>query len=415
MAKLSITDLDLTGKRVLLRVDFNVPLADGQVLDDTRLQASLPTIQHILDQGGKPVLMSHLGRPGGEVVPELSLKSVGEVLQRLLGREVVQAPDCVGPMTIAAVKNAPDGSVVLLENLRFHAAEEENAPGFATQLAELGDVYVNDAFGTAHRAHASTEGVTHYFVECAAGLLMQKELDYLGTALIEPARPFVAIMGGAKISGKIDVIESLFSKVDTLLIGGGMAFTFFKAMGLEIGKSLLEEDRIEVAAHLIERAEAKGVKLVLPTDTVVAAEMSEGVPTQIVSRDQIPVDLEGFDIGTETRQRFISEVLKAKTVVWNGPLGVAEIYSFSKGSREVAEALVRATEQGATTIVGGGETAAAVASFGIADKLSHVSTGGGASLEFLEGKRLPGVDALSDKEEDVEGEGEGARGETIAN
>ena len=404
MAKLSITDLDLTGKRVLVRVDFNVPLGDGQVLDDTRLQASLPTIQHILDQGGKPVLMSHLGRPGGEFVPELSLKPVGEALQGLLGREVVQAPDCVGPTTIASVKGAPDGSVVLLENLRFHKAEEDNAPNFATELAELGDVYVNDAFGTAHRAHASTEGVTHYFVECAAGLLLQKELDYLGGALAEPARPFVAIMGGAKISGKIDVIESLFSKVDTLLIGGGMAFTFFKAMGLEIGKSLLEEDRIEVAANLIVRAKAEGVNLVLPTDTVVAAEMSEGVPTQIVPRDQIPEDLEGFDIGTETRQRFAGEVLKAKTVVWNGPLGVAEIYSFSKGSREVAEAVASATEQGATTIVGGGETAAAVADFGVADKLSHVSTGGGASLEFLEGKVLPGVDALSDEEDDLEEE-----------
>lgn len=404
MVKLPITDLDLTGKRVLMRVDFNVPLEGGQVSDNTRLQASLPTIQHILDQGGKPVLMSHLGRPGGEVVPELSLKPVGEALQRLLGREVLQAPDCVGAMTTAAVKNAPEGSVVLLENTRFHTAEEENAPGFATELAELGDVYVNDAFGTAHRAHASTEGVTHYFVACAAGLLMQKELDYLGTALAEPARPFVAIMGGAKISGKIDVIESLFSKVDTLLIGGGMAFTFFKAMGLEIGKSLLEEDRIEVAANLIKRAEAEGLNLVLPTDTVVAAEMAEGMPTQIVPCDQIPADLEGFDIGTETRQRFVSEVLKAKTVVWNGPLGVAEIYSFSKGSREIAEALANVTEQGATTIVGGGETAAAVADFGVADKLSHVSTGGGASLEFLEGKTLPGVAALSDVEDDLEDE-----------
>ena len=398
MAKLSITDLDLRDKRVLVRVDFNVPIEDGQVADDTRLRASLPTIRHILDAGGQPVLMSHLGRPDGEVVSELSLAPVAEALQVLLGREVLLSPDCVGEATNSLVKRAPEGSVVLLENLRFHADEEKNAPGFATQLSELGDVYVNDAFGSAHRAHASTEGVTHYFVDCAAGLLMQKELDYLGTALADPARPYVAIMGGAKISGKIDVIENLFSKVDILLIGGGMAFTFFKAMGLEIGKSLLEEDRVGVAAHLLKRAEDEDVDLVLPTDTVVAAKMTEGVPAQIVPRDQIPADLEGFDIGTETRKRFADVVLSAKTVVWNGPLGVCEIFSFSKGSRSVAEALVTATERGATTIVGGGETAAAMADFGVAEKLSHVSTGGGASLEFLEGQTLPGVAALSDRE-----------------
>jgi phosphoglycerate kinase len=361
------------------------------------LRASLPTIQHILDLGGHPVLMSHLGRPKGEAVPGLSLKPVAEALQLLLGREVIMAPDCIGPQTASVVKSAPDGAVVLLENLRFHPEEEDNAPGFSMQLAELGDVYVNDAFGTAHRAHASTEGVTHYFVDCAAGLLLQKELDYLGAALAEPEKPFVAIMGGAKISGKIDVIEHLFSKVDTLLIGGGMAFTFFKAMGLEIGNSLLEEDRVEVAAKLIQRAKDEGIKLLLPMDTVVAADMAEGVPTQIVARDQIPADLEGFDVGTETRALFVEEVKKAKTVIWNGPLGVSEIYSFSLGTRAVAQALVEATENGATTIVGGGETAAAVADFGAAEKLSHVSTGGGASLEFLEGKTLPGVAALSDK------------------
>ncbi|MBT5830947.1 MAG: phosphoglycerate kinase [Candidatus Latescibacteria bacterium] len=397
MNKLSILDLDLAGKRVLMRVDFNVPIDEGRVGDDTRLRASLPTIQHILDLGGHPVLMSHLGRPKGEAVPGLSLKPIAEALQLLLGREVIMAPDCIGPQTASVVKSAPDGAVVLLENLRFHPEEEDNAPGFAMQLAELGDVYVNDAFGTAHRAHASTEGVTHYFVDCAAGLLLQKELDYLGAALAEPERPFVAIMGGAKISGKIDVIEHLFSKVDTLLIGGGMAFTFFKAMGLEIGNSLLEEDRVEVAAKLIQRAKDEGIKLLLPMDTVVAADMAEGVPTQIVARDQIPADLEGFDVGTETRALFVDEVRKAKTVIWNGPLGVSEIYSFSLGTRAVAQALVEATENGATTIVGGGETAAAVADFGAAEKLSHVSTGGGASLEFLEGKTLPGVAALSDK------------------
>lgn len=404
MDKLSILDLNLAGKRVLTRVDFNVPIDDGHVGDDTRLRASLPTIQHILDQGGKPILMSHLGRPKGQVVPELSLKPIAEALQLLLGREVIMAPDSVGAETAAVVKGAPEGAVVLLENLRFHPEEEDNAPGFAMQLAELGDLYVNDAFGTAHRAHASTEGVTHYLAECAAGLLLQKELDYLGGALAEPKRPFVAIMGGAKISGKIDVIENLFSKVDTLLIGGGMAFTFLKAMGLEIGKSLLEEDRIDVAAKLIKRAKDEGINLILPIDTVVAADMKEGVPTQVVPRDQIPADLEGFDIGTESRKLFAEEVKNAKTVIWNGPLGVCEIYSFSLGSRAVAQALVEATDNGATTIVGGGETAAAVADFGVADKLSHVSTGGGASLEFLEGKTLPGVAALSDKDTDDETE-----------
>ena len=405
MSKLSILDLNLSGKRVLVRVDFNVPLDDGHVGDDTRLRASLPTIRHILDQGGQPVLMSHLGRPNGQAVPNLSLKPVAEALQLLLGRDVIMAPDCVGAQTASVVKSAPEGSVVLLENLRFHPEEEDNAPGFAMQLAELGDVFINDAFGTAHRAHASTEGVTHYFADCAAGLLLQKELDYLGGALAEPERPFVAIMGGAKISGKIDVIEQLFSKVDTLLIGGGMAFTFFKAMGLEIGKSLLEEDRIEVAANLIQRAKDEGINLLLPVDTVVAADMAEGVPTQIVSKDAIPADLEGFDVGPETRDLFAEEIKKAKTVIWNGPLGVSEIYSFSQGTRAIAQALVDATENnGATTIVGGGETAAAVADFGVAEKLSHVSTGGGASLEFLEGKTLPGVAALSDKDADDETE-----------
>jgi len=400
--KLSITDLNLTGKRVLTRVDFNVPIDGGDVGDITRLSASLPTIRHILDQGGRPVLMSHLGRPNGQVDPRLSLKPVAEALQLLLGHDVVMAPDCVGPETHAIVKSAPQGAVVLLENLRFHPEEEDNAPGFAMQLAELGDVYVNDAFGTAHRAHASTEGVTHYFVLCASGLLMQKELAYLGGALSQPKRPFVAIMGGAKISGKIDVIQHLFSKIDALLIGGGMAFTFFKAMGYEIGKSLLEEDRIEVARDLIQRAKDEGIRLVLPVDTVVAAVMAEGVPTRTVPSNQMPPELEGFDVGPETRMLFADEVKHAKTVIWNGPLGVSEIYSFSMGTRAIAQALAEVTEKGATTIVGGGETAAAVTEFGAAEKLSHVSTGGGASLEFLEGKTLPGVAALSDKELDDE-------------
>ena len=399
MGKLSIADLDLRNQRVLVRVDFNVPMEAGAVADDTRLRAALPTIRHIQEQGGHPVLMSHLGRPDGQVAPELSLRPVAERLAALLDRQVVLAPDCVGPEVASVVKGAPGGVVVLLENLRFHPEEEANGPAFARQLAELGEVYVNDAFGTAHRAHASTEGVTHYFVSCAAGFLMQKELDYLGAALSDPKRPFVAIMGGAKISGKIDVIENLMPRVDALLIGGGMAYTFFKAMGLEIGKSLLDATRIDFAEGLLRRAEADGTRLLLPVDCVVAAEMTEGAETAVVARDGIPADKEALDIGPETQALFAEEIRKAKTVVWNGPMGVFELDTFAAGTRAVAEALTQASALGATTVVGGGETAAAVTKYGYADQLSHVSTGGGASLEFLEGKELPGVAALSDKEE----------------
>ncbi len=387
---------------MLVRVDFNVPLAGGEVADDTRLKAALPTVRYILKQGGLPVLMSHLGRPDGQVVPALSLGPVAKGLEALLECPVVLAPDCVGPEVEALVKRASAGSVVLLENLRFHPEEEANAPGFACELVELGTVYVNDAFGTAHRAHASTEGVTHYFVECAAGFLMQKELDCLGTALSDPERPFVAILGGAKISGKIEVIEALLPRVDTLLIGGGMAYTFFKAMGLEVGRSLLEPARIEVADALLKRAEAEGVRLLLPADCVVAPEPAEGVETRVTPRDGIPEDLEALDIGPETRALFAGEILQAKTAVWNGPMGVSEVSAFSGGTRAVAEALAEATSRGAMTVVGGGETAAAVANYGLADRLSHVSTGGGASLEFLEGKELPGAAALSEREENEE-------------
>ena len=398
MAKLSITDLDLTDKRVLVRVDFNVPMDEGEVSDDTRLRASIPTIQHILDAGGLPVLMSHLGRPKGERVPALSLEQVGRALQALLGREVVPVSDCVGAEAVATVKGAEPGTVVLLENLRFHKQEEENAPAFAMQFAELADVYVNDAFGTAHRAHASTEGVTHYFTECAAGLLMRKELDYLGGALADPASPFVAVMGGAKVSGKIDVIQHLLPKVDTLLIGGGMSYTFLKVMGLEIGKSLLEEDRMDVAEAVLKQAESAGVTIELPVDCVVAPDLGDDVETTIVKRDSIPADQESADIGPDTRSKFTDVIVNAKTVVWNGPMGVYEMAPFSQGTKAVADAMAKATEAGGTTIVGGGETAAAVADLGLADQISHVSTGGGASLEFLEGKELPGVVALSDKE-----------------
>ena len=346
------------------------------------------------------MLMSHLGRPEGKVVPGLSLSPVAGRLGTLLNCQVVTADDCVGEGVQALVKGAPKGSVVLLENLRFHPEEEGNAPAFARHLGELGEAYVNDAFGTAHRAHASTEGVTHYFVDCAAGFLMQQELDYLGKALSDPVRPFVAILGGAKISGKIDVIESLMPNVDALLIGGGMAYTFFKAMGLEIGGSLLEKSRIDVAEGLLKRAQGEEVRLLLPVDAIAAAELAEGVETQVVSRDEIPADLECLDIGPKTRELFAAEIVKAKTAVWNGPMGVFEMQTFAGGTRAIAQALSQATDAGATTVVGGGETAAAVAEYGLADRLSHVSTGGGASLEFLEGKELPGVAALSDVDDE---------------
>jgi phosphoglycerate kinase len=395
--KLAVTDLELANKRVLVRVDFNVPLNDTDVSDDTRLRASLPTIRHILEAGGLPVLMSHLGRPDGEHVDKLSLEPVGRALQELLGHEVVFVPDTVGPDAVSAVKSAEAGTVVLLENLRFQKEEEENAPAFAMKFSELGDVYVNDAFGTAHRAHASTEGVTHYFTECAAGLLMQKELDYLGGALDDPAKPCIAVMGGAKVSGKIDVIESLLPKIDSLLIGGGMAYTFFKVMGLEIGKSLLEEEKMGVAEEVLKKAQDMGVQVKLPVDCVVAPGLGHDVSTTIVAKDGIPPDQESADIGPETRERFDKIITSAKTALWNGPMGVYEMVPFSQGTKAVAESFVKATENGAITIVGGGETAAAVADLGLADRISHVSTGGGASLEFLEGKELPGVVALSEK------------------
>jgi phosphoglycerate kinase len=396
MDKLSIRDIEIENQHILVRVDFNVPLDGDRIVDDTRIRASLPTIRHILDNKGVAVLMSHLGRPNGKVVPELSLKQVAECLARHLGSPVQMAPDCVGEETDALVKCAAIGSVVLLENLRFHAAEENNDPGFALQLCEYGSAYVNDAFGTAHRAHASTEGVTHNFVSCAAGFLMEKELQYLGGALTDPSRPFVGIMGGAKVSGKIDVIDNLLPRLDSLLIGGGMAYTFFKAMGLEIGKSLLDADRIGTAEMILQKAGAAELKLVFPEDCVVAAEISEGVETRVVPRDQIPSDLEALDIGPATRAAFAAEVARAGTVIWNGPLGVFEVSPFEQGTKAVAEALVEATKKGTTTIVGGGETAAAVKAFGLEGGISHVSTGGGASLEFLEGKILPGVAALSE-------------------
>lgn len=398
MEKLSIDDLKLRDKRVLVRVDFNVPLDEkGEVANDQRIVASLPTITKILQDGGKAVLMSHLGRPKGKRVPEMSLAPVSKRLEQLLGKSVRFVNDCIGPEVEKPVSGLKAGECVLLENLRFYAEEEKNDPEFSKKLASLGDIYVNDAFGTAHRAHASTEGVTKYFKQSAAGYLMEKELRYLGMALAHPQRPFIAVLGGAKISGKIDVITNLMDKVDGLLIGGGMAFTFYKAMGWEIGKSLLESDKINLAKEILKKADEKKLNLKLPEDVVVAPEATEDAPTQVVQKDAIPPGMQGLDIGPKTLKAFSTELEKAKTVVWNGPMGVFEVSKFATGTIRMAEELAKITEKGATTIVGGGDSASAVAKAGLDEKLSHISTGGGASLEFLEGKILPGVAALTDK------------------
>jgi phosphoglycerate kinase len=397
MNKLSIDQLDLHEKRILTRVDFNVPLDEnGTVRDDIRIRASLPTVRKILDDGGKAVLMSHLGRPKGHRRPEFSLKPAARRLEELLGRTVYFADDCIGPEIEALVNDLNPGDCLLLENLRFYKEETENDPDFAGKLARLGDVYVNDAFGTAHRAHASTEGVTHYFDKRAAGYLMMKELEYLGKALENPARPFVAILGGAKISGKIEVIKNLLPKVDALLIGGGMAFAFFSAKGFEIGDSLLEEGTSAVAREVLKIADSATAEFLLPIDTVLGDKFDASARVKTVSVEEIPAGWMGLDIGPRTIELFRSRILNAGTVVWNGPMGVFEMEPFATGTKAVAEALAEATAKGAVTVVGGGDSAAAITKFRLADKVSHVSTGGGASLEFLEGKVLPGVAALSD-------------------
>ncbi len=399
MRKLTIDQLDLKGKRVLTRVDFNVPLNEnGEITDDRRIVAALPTIEKIINDGGKLILMSHLGRPKGERKPEYSLAPVAKRLSELLGKEVTFVDDCIGEKVKEVVSRMKEGDVVLLENLRFYKGETENDPEFARQLAELGDVYVNDAFGTAHRAHASTEGVTHYIEKCAAGYLMQRELDYLGNAIENPRRPFTAILGGAKVSGKIDVIQNLFDKVDYLLIGGGMVFTFLKAEDYNVGKSLVEEDKIELARKILKDAETKEIGFILPTDVVCAKEFSNDSPSEVHDIDNIPDDMMGLDIGPKTIRNFKEIIALSKTIVWNGPMGVFEFDNFANGTKEIAEALADATAYGATTIVGGGDSAAAIKKFGLEHGVSHVSTGGGASLEFLEGKTLPGVAALTDVE-----------------
>ena len=390
MNKKTVKDINVTGKRVLVRVDFNVPLAEGKVADDTRLRAALPTIQYLLDQGAKVILMSHLGRPKGKVVEELRMDPVAERLSELLGRPVRKLDDCVGDAVKAAVAEMRPGDVILLENTRFHPEERKNDPDFAKKLAELADVFVNDAFGTAHRAHASTVGVAQY-LPAVAGLLMEKELNFLGKALESPERPFVALLGGAKISDKIGVIENLLTRVDALLISGGMANTFLKARGYEVGQSLVEDESLGLAKELLERA---GEKLALPVDAVVADRFAADAASKAVPVDEVPPDWRILDIGPRTVELFKEKLAEARTVVWNGPLGVFEFPKFAAGTEAIARFLA---DLEATTIIGGGDVVAAVRRAGVADRITHVSTGGGAALEFLEGKELPGVAALLDK------------------
>ena len=398
MDKKTIRDIDLAGKRVLVRVDFNVPLDSQQhITDDTRIRAALPTIRYLLDQGAAVILMSHLGRPDGRVVDTLRLAPVAQRLSELLGRPVEKAAESVGPAVEAQARALQPGQVLLLENLRFHKEEEKNDPGFARQLAALGEVYVNDAFGTAHRAHASTEGVTRY-LPGAAGFLMEKEINFLGSALEHPRRPFAAIIGGAKVSDKIAVLERLISMVDTLLIGGGMANTFLKAEGFEIGDSLFEASKLDVARDLIAKARQRGIQFLLPVDVVVADRFAADATYKVVSHDNVPESWRILDIGPKTIEAFREALADAQTIVWNGTLGVAEMPAFAKGTNALIEILAERTRAGATTIIGGGDSAAAVEEAGASEKMTHVSTGGGASLEFLEGRTLPGVAALQDKE-----------------
>ena len=390
MNKKTIRDIDVQGKRVLVRVDFNVPLKNGAVTDDTRIRAALPTLNYLLEHGAALILCSHLGRPKNKVVPELRMDPVAARLAELLGRPVKKLDDCIGPEVEAAAQAAQPGDVIMLENTRFHAEEEANDLGFARQLAGLADVYVNDAFGTAHRAHASTEGVAR-FLPAVAGFLMEKELEFLGRATENPAHPYVAILGGAKISDKIGVIENLLKKCDRLLIGGGMANTFFKGMGFEVGDSLVEEEAVATARSLLEGA---GGRLILPVDVVIADAFDNAAHTRVVAPNDVPAGWRILDVGPKTIATFESALSGAKTVVWNGPLGVFEMPNFARGTFAVAELLARLD---AVTIIGGGDSAAAVQQAGLAGKMSHVSTGGGASLEFLEGMVLPGVAALADK------------------
>lgn len=404
MSKLSIRDLDLQHKHVFMRVDFNVPLTEdgSEITDDTRIRETLPTIEYALRHKAKLILASHLGRPKGKPNPKYSLRPVVDRLRVLLDHQlgesvnVAFSPDCVGDVARELARQLESGQVLLLENLRFHAEEEANDPGFAKQLASLCEIYVNDAFGSAHRAHASTEGITHFVSKSAAGLLMEKELQYLGKALSEPARPFVAILGGAKVSDKIKVIDNLLGKVDSLLIGGGMAYTFLKAKGQDVGKSLVEADKLDIAKDALKKAEEKGVRFLLPVDHVLADKFAPDAKTQTFAGDAaFPADWMALDIGPKTVELFSQEIAEARTLVWNGPMGVFEMPAFAKGTTQVARAVAKNSET--ISIVGGGDSVAAVKQAGVADQITHISTGGGASLEFLEGKKLPGVEALTEK------------------
>jgi phosphoglycerate kinase len=398
MNKLTINDLDLHGKRVFIRADFNVPLKDGVVTDDTRIRETLPTLRLAIQKGGRLVLASHLGRPKGGPDPKYSLAPVAKKLSELLERPVVFAEDCVGPDAEAKSKSLTDGGVLLLENVRFHPEEEKNDEAFSKQLAKLCDgLFVCDAFGSAHRAHASVVGITRFVKQSAAGLLMEKELAYIGKAITNPARPFVAIIGGAKVSDKIEVVENLMKIADVMLIGGGMAYTFEKAHGLEIGKSLVENDKIDLAKRLMAEAKEKNFNLLLPVDHVVAPEFKADARPTTCDVTATPADQMGLDIGPKTIAAYVAEIAKARTIVWNGPMGVFEMPAFAKGTLEIAKAVAAATNAGATSIVGGGDSVAAVHQSGVSSKISHISTGGGASLEFLGGAKLPGVEALTDK------------------
>lgn len=392
--KKTMKDIDVKGKRVFVRVDFNVPMAEGKVSDDTRIRAAIPTIQYLVEQGAKVILASHLGRPKGEVNEEMRLTAVGERLSELMNKKVKKLDESIGEAVEAVVAEMQEGDIVLLENVRFHKGEEKNDEELSTQFARLADVYVNDAFGAAHRAHATTEGITKFVPVAVSGFLMQKELEVLGKALSNPERPFTAIIGGAKVKDKIGVIENLLEKVDHLIIGGGLAFTFVKAQGHDIGKSLLEEDKIELAKSFIEKAKEKGVQLHMPIDAVVAKEFSNDTEIATVDIDAIPADMMGLDIGPKTAAKYAEVIKQSKLIIWNGPMGVFEMENFANGTKTVAEAMA---ETAGYTVIGGGDSAAAVEKFNVAEKMDHVSTGGGASLELMEGKALPGIVALNDK------------------
>lgn len=394
MNKKTVRDIDLKGKKVFVRCDFNVPMDENKnITDNTRIVAALPTIKYLLEQNCKIILASHLGRPKGEFKPEFSLQPVAKELSNQLGQEVIMAKDVIGEDAMKKASELKEGEVMLLENVRFHKEETDNDPEFSKKLASMAEVFVNDAFGTAHRAHASTTGIADY-LPAVSGFLIEKELKYLGNALENPERPFIAILGGAKVSDKIGVIDSLLEKVDTLMIGGGMAYTFFKAQGYEVGNSICEMDKLDLAKELMQKAKDKGVKLMLPVDTKIGKEFKEDTESKTVKWTEIPADWEGFDIGEETIKLYSEELQKAKTVVWNGPVGLFEFPQFAIGTNTIAKVL---SELGATTIIGGGDSAAAVKKAGLEDKMTHISTGGGASLEFLEGKKLPGIECLMDK------------------